>query len=460
VLLKENHICGEMMMILMMIYTSNKRTPTPTPTPTTTTSNMNHKRFMTGMISPTIRYFVIKLVIIICVQVALTNCIVGIVASPDFDPYIMNGGLIAAVAGRDYIVLATDTRLIGPSGYDILDRYHIGTRLWSATSIVPNGDGGGIDTTTDGTSTGSLSPQDRSNEERKDVSHVNNGNLLAPDGSLNIQLYDELHHTSLQGKGGTTKLSQTEKTTSSTVRLLRDIVHSNISPTIIGSVGCQVDCDQLKRTVRADVRTAVYFGEIASTMSTRSGITDVEISIDSIVVLLSQILYSRRGFPYGCYCLLGGLSFEYGGQVYGYDAIGSYEQLAVCCTGTGFELLQPILDRQFTSYIGSGGDNRKNTASSDGSHPMMQPRRPTPTQVACPTVEEAINVIIDAYRSVSEREIGVGDHVVLYSIQKHKQVSNDNTIVNNSDNDRIPPMHESQRVLYRSRIWTAPLKKH
>jgi hypothetical protein len=76
-------------------------------------------------------------------------------------------------------------------------------------------------------------------------------------------------------------------------------------------------------------------------------------------------------------------------------------------------------------------------------------------------VEEAIEVLLAAYRSVSEREIGVGDHVIFYSVQQ-AQPSGDTTTgrVDNPDDDDNSPLSPSRKILHRSRIWTAPLKKH
>jgi 20S proteasome alpha/beta subunit len=47
-----------------------------------------------------------------CVIILATTLLPNsVMAASDFDPYVMNGGLIAAIAGRDYIVIATDTRI-------------------------------------------------------------------------------------------------------------------------------------------------------------------------------------------------------------------------------------------------------------------------------------------------------------------------------------------------------------
>ena len=119
----------------------------------------------------------------------------------NFDPYVMNGGLLAAIAGRDYMILATDTRLMGSSGYDVLERYHTSSRIWCPVSVVT-------------TATSSCSTTTTSTE-RDHNNH--NHNHWAPDGSMNINLQEELQD----------RLSSSSTTTTSSLRLLRDsIIHA------------------------------------------------------------------------------------------------------------------------------------------------------------------------------------------------------------------------------------------
>lgn len=157
--------------------------------------------------------------------------------------------------------------------------------------------------------------------------------------------------------------------------------------------------------------------------------------VQSVTNLLQQILYGRRGFPFYSFCVVAGIDQEESydecgtGAVYVYDAIGSFERVAVGSAGTGRELLQPILDRLF-----SGSSNNHNIpnqqkidyANQDGlkRDVMAAPARkqrmgvagslrpPVETTVNC-SWEEAVNNIARAYRSVAEREISVGDEVVI-----------------------------------------------
>jgi 20S proteasome subunit beta 6 len=174
------------------------------------------------------------------------------------------------------------------------------------------------------------------------------------------------------------------------------------APVMIGSSGCSTDCCQLQRTLRSDFRAASYFGQISNAPNP-----------DQVATLLSQTLYGRRGFPYYAFCVLSGLDDENNGcgKAYVYDAIGSYEQVAVATAGTGHELLQPILDRLFLAV--------SNNRQVEG------------------TADDAIETLYKAYRSVSEREIGVGDNLVLRVLE------------------RIP---ENGKVS--SRVVVVPLKEH
>jgi 20S proteasome subunit beta 6 len=255
-----------------------------------------------------------------------------------FDPYQLNGGLVSAVAAKDFVVIASDTRFMGEGGYDIVSRDHIESRLWMA------GDN-------------SLDLQNRVTENE------------APEGQGFLSL-----------------------------RPMQAFVLPR-SPTFVGTAGCSADCEALKRTVQADLRSAVYFGECTA---------HPHPPVDQVATLLSQILYSRRTFPFYSFCVVGGLAdFDSdnddsaGGHVYVYDAIGSYERVAVASSGTGRELLQPILDRKFQTIA---------TSSS-------MTTTTVPAQVDC-TSEEAVSILIDAYRSVSEREIGVGDNLIICVVER------------------------------------------
>mmetsp|Transcript_1896 Transcript_1896/g.5022 ORF Transcript_1896/g.5022 Transcript_1896/m.5022 type:complete len:237 (+) Transcript_1896:290-1000(+) len=201
--------------------------------------------------------------------------------------------------------------------------------------------------------------------------HLSNRLWSVDDGTLMEDTEDYLRSSLGQEELGEVKVINLEDTTLSR------------APIWIGSSGCSTDCCQLQRTVRAEVRAASYFGQIARS------------NPDRVANLLSQTLYERRGFPYYAFCVVSGLDGPETnggngvcGKAYVYDAIGSYERVAVAAAGTGRELLQPILDRMFRAT----SDNRR----VDG------------------TAKEAVETLCKAYRSVSEREIGVGDKLVLH----------------------------------------------
>jgi 20S proteasome subunit beta 6 len=253
-----------------------------------------------------------------------------------FDPYQDNGGLVSAIAGRNFAIIATDTRMIGVGGYLLDSRNHLSNRLWSVED----------DTTM----------IDIENILRLDTTNAIRRRTISPIYSKHI------------------------------------VSAISPAPIMVGSSGCSTDCSQLQRVVRADIRASSYFGQ----MSRRDP--------DQVANVVSQTLYSRRGFlPYYVFCVVCGLDNSSnqnggycgfgggggGGKVYVYDAIGSYEQVAVAVAGTGRELLQPILDNFFDC-----------STSED--------------KVVEGSAEHAIACLCQAYRSVSEREIGVGDNLVIH----------------------------------------------
>ena len=297
----------------------------------------------------------------------------GMTAANQFDPYQLNGGLVAAVAGKDYVLVATDTRLVGPSGYDILERRHLRSRLWSVQS--PSS-----------WSQGELSFE-------KEDTFSQSSLLFEADGSL-----------------------QFPESKTSTIHA------ASVPSTLIASSGCQADCEMLKRTIRSEVRRLQHGGEISRHSSPTS-----------MAVLLSQTLYARRTFPWYAFCIVAGLASQEhgvnnysdhaGGQVFVYDAIGSYEAVAVATAGNGRTLLQPILDRSFSSFLDSATITSDDTATCYDQGGIVVAPYPRVHE----TAEQAAAILTKAYQAVSERDASVGDFVVLCCIQR--EVSKDGSAV-------------------------------
>ena len=309
------------------------------------------------------------------------------VSAQKFEPYELNGGLISAVAARDFIVIASDTRFMGSSGYDIVSRQHITSRLWMA------GD---------------------------------------DDSS---PLLSSIAKTSRSRQQQPTKVVLPKAPT---------------TMTFIGSAGCSTDCEALKRLIQADLRQAVYFGECANHPSSPHP------PVDQVANLLSQVLFSRRGFPFYAFCIAAGLHVSEaggGGRVFVYDAIGSYEEVAVATTGTGRDLLQPILDGKFRTLVAatSTSDDTPSLSASSPALAVINRKRTTtvPTQVDC-TEEEAISILIDGYRSVSEREIGVGDNMVLCVVRRKKTKQQSSDVGDGNDSDDCVECS----------VYSVPLKQH
>ncbi|KAJ1605861.1 putative proteasome subunit beta type 1 [Cryptosporidium canis] len=106
-------------------------------------------------------------------------------------------------------------------------------------------------------------------------------------------------------------------------------------------------------------------------------------SINAIAQLLSCILYSKRFFPYYSFCLLSGLDEHGKGVVYGYDAVGSFDQHKFVALGSGGSLITSILDNQIS------GNNQTSFESMDKMG--------------------IINIVKDSITSASERDVHTGD---------------------------------------------------
>lgn len=337
-----------------------------------------------------------------------------------FDPYQLNGGLVSAVAGRDYVIIAGDTRLTD-GGYQIQSRKYLDGRIWAATDpellLLPPSDA------------------NRPGQVEEDTGanmNANSNRIFGVDGSLRIPR-DESAIPVVSGlaEDGASEIPTSTNHTSKHYRL----INNPFGLTMIGAAGCASDCEALKRVVRAELSDKNRWAcpSAAALVSHPSSMRSPA-STTTVATLLLHTLYSRRPFPYYSFCVLAGLDSETGtGQVHVYDAIGSHERVAVACAGTpGREMLQPVLDRMFASPRKANADSsdvtrsRGNSLIRDGTALRASGQRagslslrpPVGTCVSCDS-DEAVAMLLKAYRSVSEREIGTGDDLVVCVLRRN-----------------------------------------
>ena len=389
------------------------------------------------------------------IAVVITLLILQTVSAQKFDPYQLNGGLVAAVAGKNYVLIASDTRLTD-GGYGINSRRYLSGRIWSASSSS---------SLSTFRSTPSVREDDGNNEvssTQSKTSTIQNSLKRFPahwssDGSLVMP-----SSTSIDYDIATNNIPKLDTADSamisSSIHSTTQTNHHNYLPIMIGSAGCASDCESLKRRIRLELDSLEY------TTCNKSGL-----SVSSVANLLQQVLYSRRSFPFYSFCVVAGIDCHQQqrqgssttssgcGAVYVYDAIGSYERVAVASSGTGRELMQPILDRLFSSSNNNASlqTNQKISSHNTNIHkdvmaiPAGKQRvgvagslhPPVQTTVNC-SWEEAVRNVVRAYQSVAEREISVGDEIVICvvntSSSKEKKTG---------DNDEVA-------------VFRYPLKKH
>jgi 20S proteasome subunit beta 6 len=407
------------------------------------------------------------------------------IAAQKFDPYQLNGGLVSAVAGKDYVLIASDTRLTD-GGYGVHSRRYLSGRLWSVSSW----------SSTAATSTSTAVVGDSSSllsaaTGGPNVHWDTDGSLLLPTSPPNNNNNNSNNRISTKSAS----LQQIEAaaaatTTTSSCHYSESTIsnNSNHPPILIGSAGCASDCESLKRRIRLELDA---LQSSSAENYHHGGIRGGLMNVSSVANLLQQILYSRRGFPFYSLCVVAGLHHtllpttaeldtvgggrvtRQEGAVYVYDAIGSYERVAVASAGTGRELLQPILDQLFSSSssVIARQDDDDGGGVHDNKHPVsgnkledeggvvissIPPERqrvgvagslrpPVPTTVTC-SIEDAVKNVARAYQSVAEREIAVGDEVVICVVKASAAA-----VVSGA------AAEEEGAVL---RVYRYPLKKH
>lgn len=110
-----------------------------------------------------------------------------------------------------------------------------------------------------------------------------------------------------------------------------------------------------------------------------------EMTVESLGLCVSNILYSKRFFPYYINILVGGVNDKGEAILYGYDPVGTIENIHYDANGTGAEMAIPVLDNFF-------GTIHHNTV-----------------EFPYPSQEDAVNLVRDTMASVAERDIYTGD---------------------------------------------------
>jgi 20S proteasome subunit beta 6 len=203
----------------------------------------------------------------------------------EFDPYQLNGGLISAVAGKGYVIVAADTRL--SRGYEILTRTHISSRIWKVG--------------------------------RSNSFIVCNSNT----------------HSNNNGK-------QTNSDPGGGIITYKQPVINVHDGAFIASAGCSSDCEALKRRMQMDVRAHTDWNSGGSL-----SVTGIATALGHTLYSRRGFPYYSFCIVAGMESSSDEKNNNVG-VVHVYDAIGSHERVAVAAAGNGREMLQPILDRFFS----------------------------------------------------------------------------------------------------------------
>jgi 20S proteasome subunit beta 6 len=167
------------------------------------------------------------------------------------------------------------------------------------------------------------------------------------------------------------------------------------------NISCRHKSRVFQMTTKAMIVATGFQGDVEAFITRMHGIISnyrqdhfKEISTESLAHCVSNVLYSKRFFPYYINILVGGMGRKGEGVLYGYDPVGTIESHKYDVNGTGCALATPVLDATF-------GILHHNT-------------QPFPY----PTLDDAKGILRDAISSAAERDIYTGDAVQVASFTK------------------------------------------
>jgi 20S proteasome subunit beta 6 len=133
--------------------------------------------------------------------------------------------------------------------------------------------------------------------------------------------------------------------------------------------------------------------------------------------MISIMMYGRRFFPYYTNTVITGLDTDGKGCIFGFDPVGSMTQQRYSCDGSAMPLILPILDAhvsQIHKYLSSVIFVLK----------ILGKNTTNPGHVKR-TKEETVKMIKDVYMAACERNVEIGDGVVIHILTKDKGIETD-----------------------------------
>lgn len=146
---------------------------------------------------------------------------------------------------------------------------------------------------------------------------------------------------------------------------------------ILGATGCWADVLTLTKLVSARVQMYKYSH-------------NQMMSLPACAQMMSNVLYSKRFFPYSVSNVMAGLDDDGEGWVYSYDPVGCVEKLKNSSGGAGVTIIQPLLDNQVEKL-------NMNVSAAEKAKSFK--------------LEDAETLVHDAFIAAAERQIHVADAI-------------------------------------------------